>query len=156
MKAKLGPYKKNGDRIISIKLDKFDTWNLDETFSLLAVPLLKQLKETKHGGPLVDDEDVPDHLRSSAAPPKENEWDTDAYWFDRWDWVMDEMIWAHEQIADNSGEEKFFDYSEVKENTGIAEQMMALKVDEEGLKQYQDRIKNGLRLFGKYYRGLWD
>lgn len=156
MKVKIGNYKKTGSRTISIKLDPYDTWNLDETFSLLAVPLLKQLKETKHGAPKVDDEDVPDHLKSFAAPPKENEWDIDANWFDRWDWVMDEMIWAHEQIADKSGEEKFFDYSEVKENTSVTDRIMALKVDEGGLKAYEDRIKNGLRLFGKYYRGLWD
>jgi acetylornithine/succinyldiaminopimelate/putrescine aminotransferase len=39
--------------------------------------MLKQLQETKHGAPLVDDEDVPEHLRSTTAPPRENEWDVD-------------------------------------------------------------------------------
>ena len=29
-------------------------------------------------------------------------------------------------------------------------------VDREGIKAYNERINNGMRLFGKYYRGLWD
>ena len=29
-------------------------------------------------------------------------------------------------------------------------------VDREGIKEYNERINNGIRLFGKYYRGLWD
>jgi glutamate-1-semialdehyde aminotransferase len=54
--------------------------------------MLKQLKENKHGAPFTDDEDVPEHLRSTTAEPKENEWDTDSNHFLRWDWIMDEMI----------------------------------------------------------------
>jgi len=30
------------------------------------------------------------------------------------------------------------------------------KVDHEAMKAAWDRRKNGLRLFGKYYHGLWD
>ena len=29
-------------------------------------------------------------------------------------------------------------------------------VDFEGMKLYSERIRNGYRLFGKYYQGLWD
>jgi hypothetical protein len=32
--------------------------------------MLKQLNATKQGAPLVEDEDVPEHLRSTAAPAK--------------------------------------------------------------------------------------
>ena len=60
--------------------------------------MLKQLKKDKHGAPLVDDEDVPEELRSTSAPPKENEYDIDDNHFKRWDWVMDEMIWSFEQM----------------------------------------------------------
>jgi len=31
-----------------------------------------------------------------------------------------------------------------------------IKVDHKGLKAHNARIDNGLRLFGKYYRALWD
>ena len=30
------------------------------------------------------------------------------------------------------------------------------KFDREGYNEYQARIDNGFRLFGKYYQGLWD
>jgi hypothetical protein len=31
-----------------------------------------------------------------------------------------------------------------------------IKVDRVGLKKHEQRIDNGLRLFGKYFRSLWD
>jgi hypothetical protein len=77
-----------------VKIDRYDTWSMDHTLSPIILPMLKQLKEAKHGAPFVDDEDVPEHLRSTAAPAKENEWDTDANHFARWDWAMSEMIFA--------------------------------------------------------------
>ncbi len=64
-------------KIDYVKIDKWDTWSMDHTLSIIVLPMLKQLQETKHGSPLIDDEDVPENLRSTAAPPKENEWDTD-------------------------------------------------------------------------------
>jgi hypothetical protein len=30
------------------------------------------------------------------------------------------------------------------------------KCDYEGMKQVEERIQNGFRLFGKYYQNLWD
>lgn len=156
MKVYIGPFKKNGERKIDVRIDKYDTWNMDHTLSIIVVPMLKQLKATKHGAPHVEDEDVPEALRSTNAPPKENEWDTDEFWFQRWDWVMDEMIWAHEQMIDDTGDDQFYDHSGVDDTKGLEEQIGAIKVDREGLDQYHDRINNGLRLFGKYYRGLWD
>ena len=50
---------------------------MDHTLAMIIVPMLKQLKETKHGAPFVDDEDVPEELKSTSAPAKENDWDTD-------------------------------------------------------------------------------
>ena len=45
-------------RTIKIHIDEWDTWNMDHTLSLIIVPMLKQLKETKHGAPGVDDDDA--------------------------------------------------------------------------------------------------
>ena len=73
-----------------VKIDHYDTWSMDHTLSPIILPMLKQLKEKKHGAPGVDDEDVPAGvgLRSTEAGPKENEYDTDENWFKRWDWVI--------------------------------------------------------------------
>ena len=56
-------------RTVKIRIDKYDTWNMDETLGFIIVPMLKQLKATKHGTPWTDDEDVPEELRSTSAPP---------------------------------------------------------------------------------------
>lgn len=102
-------------RKIKIKIDPYDTWNMDHTLSLIIVPMLKQMKETKHGYPDVDKEDAPDQLLKE----------------DRWNYVLDEMIFAHESVL-NQWEDTDFD--EIKEK----------------------RVQRGLELFGKYYRSLWD
>lgn len=151
-------------RTVKIHLDNYDTWNMGNTLSLIVVPMLKQLKATKHGAPWTDDEDVPEHLRSTAAPPKKDEWDTDDNHFMRWDWIMDEMIWAFEQ-DNNDWEEKFYsgkvDYKFVPCDGGKFSKMTegpdhTFKIDFEGMDKHRERIKNGRRLFAKYYDGLWD
>jgi len=94
-------------RKVKVRIDYYDTWSMDHTLSHVILPMLKQLKETKHGSPFVDDEDVPEELRSTSAPPKENEWDTDDFHHDRWDWVLGEMIWAFEQQIDDDADDQF-------------------------------------------------
>jgi hypothetical protein len=144
-------------KINYVKIDRWDTWSMDYTLSHIIVPMLKQLKETKHGAPFVDDEDVPEELKSTSAPPKENDYDTDENHFKRWDWALNEMIWAFEQNLDTNSEEKFFDHAEWDEKEkDFGKNLHKIKIDQEGLKIHQDRKKNGFRLFGKYYQGLWD
>jgi hypothetical protein len=143
-----------------VKIDFWDTWSMDHTLADIVLPMLKQLKETKHGAPMTDDEDVPDNLKSTSAKPKEEEWDTDEFHFERWDWILDEMIWAFEQKATDDDESPFFDHSE-NEPGGFpwdrdGNYVSKTKVDWEGLKAHQARKTNGYRLFGKYYEALWD
>ena len=143
-------------RTVIVKLDRYDTWAMDHTLSLIILPMLKQLKATQHGGPNVDDEDVPEHLRSTSAPPRENEWDADDNHFKRWDWVMDEMIWAFGELIDDKSTDKFYDHSEVDKEAGLEEQIGKIKVDWQGLEVHEERMKKAFMLFGKYYRALWD
>ena len=138
---------------IKVRIDKSDTWSMDHTLSHIVLPMLQQLQETKHGAPFVDDKDVPMILRSKSAPPKENEWDTDDNHFKRWDWVLDEMIWAFEQKARDDWQSDYYTYEEDKDA------QFGLKLvweDRKGQEEHQARISNGLSLFGKYYEGLWD
>ena len=153
-----------------VKIDYWDTWSMDHTLAEIVLPMLKQLKATKHGAPFVDDEDVPEHLRSTAAPPKENEWDTDSNHFLRWDWALDEMIFAFECKVDDSWQDQFrsgeIDWkSEPCAWDDNGKPTMYRQVDGpnhtyqcdyDGMQKVQDRISNGFRLFGKYYEALWD
>ena len=150
-------------RRVSIKIDRWDTWNMDSTLAMIILPMLKQLRDTKHGSPFTDDEDVPDHLKSTAAPPKENDWDTDDNHEARWDYVLDEMIWAFEQI--NLDDEPDFWITEPQGMHSVKEEGTNLsrlewdvpgEMDWPAAKAYKARIDNGTRLFGKYFRCLWD
>lgn len=161
-------------KIDYVKIDRWDTWSMDHTLGHIALPMLKQLQATKHGAPLVDDEDVPEHLRSTAAPAKENDYDIDDNHFKRWDWVMDEMIFAFEHKLDDSWQDAYrsgehdivwipvdADGNEVPKGEHRYYQMGhgpkdTYKCDYEGIKVVETRIQNGFRLFGKYYQGLWD
>jgi hypothetical protein len=157
MKVSIGRYPKSDiPRRVKITIDPYDTWNMDHTLALLIVPMLKQLKATKHGAPCVDDEYVPEHLRSTSAAPKENEWDTDTNHFKRWDYVIDEMIWAMEQIVDDDSDSKFYDHSEVNEEADIMEQVAKIKCDYAALQKHHERIANGTKLFGIFFQSLWD
>ena len=157
MKVIIGPYVEDDTpRQVDITIEEHDTWSMDHTLALLIVPMLKQLKATKHGAPLVDDEYVPEHLRSTAAPPKEHEWDVDDNHFKRWDYVLDEMIWAMEQIVDDSDEDPFYDMSNVNEEAEIMEQIDAILCDRAGLQKHHERIANGTKLFGLFFQNLWD
>lgn len=156
-------------RKISVHIDPWDVWSADHTLAYIILPLLKRLKVEKNGGPFVGDEDVPEYLRSTAAPPKKDEWDIDDNHFKRWDYVLNEMIFAFENKLDDSWEDRFrigeIDLrSEVCEVDELDKPKMyrvvegpdhTFRTDIEGMKEYQDRISNGFRLFGKYYESLW-
>jgi hypothetical protein len=144
-------------KIDYVKIDYWDTWNMDSTLSPIILPMLKQLKDKKHGAPFTDDEDVPAKLRSTtkaAIKSKENSWDTDCNHFKRWDWIMDEMIWAFEQKCDDNWEDKY--YGEWIEDASAPLGGNFKNVDWAGRQAHQARMSNGFRLFGKYYEGLWD
>ena len=152
MRVRIGPYRKN--RAEKIEIERFDTWSMDHTLALIIHPMLVQLKDTKHGAPNVDDEDVPENLRSVNAPAKEKSYDTDEYWFDRWDWVLDEMIWSFNEKNRDTWKEVFYGpYTESEDDDSFGHFEW---IDHEGMEVHQARISNGFRLFGKYYENLWD
>lgn len=138
-----------------VKIDYWDTWSMDHTLAHMVVPMLKQLKATKQGSPNTDLEDVPEHLHPKVQPSAANNWDDETV-HQRWEWVMDEMIWAFEQQLKDDSEGSFYDHSAVDPKAGINTQIGQIKVDRVGLKAHEDRKANGYRLFGKYYQGLWD
>jgi hypothetical protein len=157
-------------KINYVKIDRWDTWSMDHTLAYIILPMLKQLKASTHGAPWVDDEDVPEELKSTSAPPKENEWDTDENHFKRWDWVLDEIIFAFECKNDDSWQDAYrsgeIDWK--SEACGWDENGKATmykhvdgpnhtyKCDYDGMKVVEDRIQNGFRLFGRYFQNLWD
>lgn len=156
MKVNIGRYpKSNKERKVVVQIDPWDSWSADHTLALIIAPLLEKLKEDKQGSPNVDDADVPLHLRRTAALAKENSWNTDDNWHLRWDYALNEMLWAMQQLSSDNSEDQFYDHSEVDESKGIMQQVNAIKVDWDGLKAHKARVQKGCELFGKYFQSLW-
>jgi hypothetical protein len=186
MRVWIGPYKHEGKRKEQVSIHDYDTWAMDHTLSLITLPMLKQLQATKHGAPSVDNEDVPENLRVSIEEyyQYKRTGETDPNFFKRWDYVLDEMIFAMTAIVyDDEDVEYNFDdetwsVSEIK-SVGIGAAQLRLFPDEFGeMEDYElyemtrtgerprydrekyeareERINNGTRLFGKYFRSLWD
>lgn len=164
-------------RTVNVKIDKWDTWNVDSTIAIVALPLLKQLRETKHGSPMVELEDVPEHMRTTSTEDYDSQSTFEFYYedkdvehyqysiHDRWTWVLNEMIWAFEQLQPDFDWEKQYQSGEHdiqwKQCENGMSQMIdgpknTYKCDYVALQKHSDRISNGLRLFGTYFRGLWD
>jgi hypothetical protein len=156
-------------RISYVKIDRYDTWSMDHTLADIILPMLKKINAEKHGAPHVDDEDVPMELQSWTSPSKD-EYDVDGNHFARWEWVMNEMIFAFECKNDDSWEDKFSSGEHDMKSVPYAWDENGkptlytfekgpnhtYKCDYEGMREVQKRISNGFRLFGRYYEGLWD
>jgi hypothetical protein len=129
-------------RKISVKIHNYDSWNADHTLSLIIVPILKQLKENKHGYPYVDEEDAP-HIS------KEEE---------RWDYALDEMIWAFSQHHGDYERQFYSGKSDWYIENGMFKEgpNNTFQIDKEGLEKHRNRMLKGRMLFAKYYEALWD
>lgn len=158
MKVSIGNYpgpRSKKERKVSVKIDKWDTWNADHTIALIALPLLQRVKQEKQGSPFVDDEDVPDNLKSINSVQGEAAYDLDSNFHARWDYVIDEIIFAISEVASGlEGEHKFYDHSDVDKSASINKQISQIKVDRQGLAAYYDRLHKGCILFGKYFMNL--
>jgi hypothetical protein len=140
---------------VKVRIDKWDTWSMDHTLANIVLPMLVQLKRTKHGAPRVDNADVPKELRMSKKDIAQfaKDGSTDDKFFKRWDWILDEMIWAFNQKCRDDWEGDFYEYKD--DDT----ERFGLKLvweDREGQQAHQARMTNGFKLFGKYYENLWD
>lgn len=178
MKVDIRKYPKgSGDRKINVTIENFDTWSLDHTLALVILPALIQLKEIKHGVPSEFAEHGGEdyHAQGSFDFYKEdNNWAFEQR-CKEWDEVLDKMIWSFEQLMkDDYGDQYHhgkmeMDWEETDRLypnpiTGKMEKtyrMVDKNPDEHwydhvGHQLHEARIQEGLELFGKYYRNLWD
>jgi hypothetical protein len=178
MKVNIGKYFKRAiDRRISVEIERHDSFSMDHTLSYVILPMLIQLKECKHG--------IPHEFAEVGGADYEAQESFDFYkethneCFDkgveRWNEVLDKMIWSFEQILLDEYEEKYrhgrseFDWVRTDKEfpnpvTGKIEKTFQMVdknpkehwTDYEGMRKHEERIQEGLDLFGKYYRNLWD
>jgi hypothetical protein len=134
---------KRRHRRIEVQIDDYDTWSLDHTLALIILPALKKMKNDKMGISFTDLEDAPQFPDDECTDPDCDFNHASGYSEKRWEYILDEMIFAFEKIADDDWD------MELYENGGWTEENMAKR------REIQERISNGTRLFGKYYQSLW-
>ena len=151
MKVNIGKYKMNArPRNIKVQIDKWDTWSLDHTLAVIIAPALKHYKVTTQSycGEFTTEEE--------------------------WHVVLDKMIFAFETLATDDWEAQFHSgtidmkHIPMDANGNEVDKKDAVVYhigkgpndthvfDQAGWTAYNDRIQEGLNLFGKYYRSLWD
>ncbi len=174
MKVKIPDYpKRNVNRRIEVQIDKWDTYSVDHTLSFIILPLLLQLKETQHGIPGSFSEGVgSDYDRNFCFDFIDRDEIMDSA-EKKWADILDKMIWSFSQLLDDSWDEKYhhgsfdFDWEPVDVTNPItgkvtqAYQMVEKKGnthwhDRVGQELHNERINEGLELFGKYFCHLWD
>jgi hypothetical protein len=178
MKVNIKNWPKTGHRKISVEIEGFDTWDLDSTLAKIIYPALLQLKERSNSVPneLTKDiggEDYAD--QSSFDFYKETYNEAFSEVCKRWDEILNKIIWSFQQLAMEEYDKKYHhgvgEYEWVETSTlypnpitGKMEktyQMVDKNPDEHwydhaGHMLHEKRIQEGLELFGKYYRNLWD
>ena len=169
MKVDISDYpEEDCDRTYTVEVSDDDIFSADQTLAIVILPVLKKLREEKMGAPDVRNEDVPEELR---APEGIEPWEDDPTWHARWEYVLDRMIWSFEQIHPEGPDwesqfytgEADFSFVSTEETDEFGDHFHellfgphhTLKFDSEGYQAYEDKIQEGLILFGRYYRGLW-
>jgi hypothetical protein len=180
MKVNLQKYPKgHGNRRIDIQIDPFDTWSLDHTIASIILPALIQLKNTKHGVPGGFTDRVGGDFDNNLVFDFIKEDDTEVFnqLCDSWDDVLDKMIWSFLQLSiedDYDSQyhhgkmeiawEKLPDELHTDPVTGAKEPLYQMVdknpeehwYDQIGSQEHEKRIQEGLDLFGKHFRDLWD
>jgi hypothetical protein len=145
---------KKRERKIKIRIDKYDTWGMDNTLAHIVLPMLKQLKATKHGSPYVDQEDLPSELRLTKRETKvhdeghwnkklkatEEEIDAASKKFHaQFDWVLDQMIWSFEQELDEDNANSHY-YDPYAEGEPLEEEPKSYVIKDDGTKEETDPL----------------
>jgi len=134
----------------TIIIEPCDSWSADYTLAKVIYPVLCQLKQNNHGFGFIRDEDVPENLRNDDEISEE-----------KYDWVIDEIIWSMKQRVFDQNDEpdlpdditgSMFDFT-IKRSD---EQNELVELWKKDMDVYGKRLENGDRLFGVYYTSLWD
>ena len=147
------------DNVCEVEVTRKDCWSLDYTLAQVIHPALVTFASGIQSTAYVENEDVPDELKTAEAEEDYDLLDK------KWNYVLQEMIWGFGQIKNDLVDEPLtYEYSHepvTKENEDGTITMVdhGLKHVPENVvphKEYYERLTNSTRLFGKYYRNLWN
>ena len=151
----INPFNEWRGQKVRVHVEDHDIWSADATIAHMVLPLLEKLRDEKHGYPLIDPKEI-EGLPKELKPKKKEAEEyarkglPDPKAEARWNWVLNEMIFAMQCIVDDSWEDEFFGRED-------PDDMLSVKmIDKEGYDNTHKRIDRGLRFFGLWFRALWD
>jgi hypothetical protein len=179
MKVNLSKYPKGkGERKIAVEIEDFDTWGLDHTLATIILPALIQLRNTKHGVPGELVERVGGDMDSNGCFDfiKEDEDEVFNQLCHNWDETLNKMIWSFLQISIEEDYDDLYHHGKMEMGwvesehtytdpvTGKTEKTFQMVdknpgehwYDQIGNQEHDRRVQEGLDLFSKYFRNLWD
>lgn len=177
MKVNISKYYKTSDRKIEVKIDRSDTFGADHTLAYIALPMLLQLKQRKMG--------IPAEIAEVGGGSWNQQTYFDFYQesynqsfekaTEKWDEILDKMIWSFMQIIIDDYTELYhhgtskYIWKETEDLflnplTNQKEKMVTMVdanpeehwTDYVGMRLHEQRINEGLELFGKYFSNLWE
>lgn len=126
-------------------IDPTDTYDLDFELATIILPALLQLHATKMGIPNSmsnklynlhsDERQMKLPLEFMNGIDSESEFERSKQ---EWNHIMDKIIWSFEQLALGDGMD------------------FPLKDHYTSYNLYNERVREGFELFGKYFQDLWD
>lgn len=156
-------------QFVHVHIDKHDTWSMDSTLATIILPMLIQLRDTKHGSPASMDgfQQTSNNAQFCFDFYEEGDSLAAEAGHQQWKDILNEMIWTFEQIHPGyDWEDQYWlvhpkmdmkDYPEDEGKTSIPVRWEVQgEADWEGMRAHSERIQRGLDLFGKYYTNLWD
>ena len=174
MKVNIGKYpKKTGkERKVSIKIENHDVWDFNSSVGLVLLEWLKAFRAyDKHGIPAdmpsfcqtAEDYDTQlcfDFYKESNPPFSQSE--------DEWAAILDKIIWSFEEMINEPNGDCYWDvkpkidfdatFAGHSNPDGYHETIWKEpgKFNRRKHDEYQNKIQDGLDLFCKYLRNLWD
>ena len=143
------------DRVKTMEVETYDTYELRSNLAEINYAALVKYKE--------------DSLDPDLFGGHPSEFESQ----DEWIKILDKMIWAFDQIRKDDWEEDYYsgesdylyvpvdsDGNDVDEEDAVCFRLEhgpnhTFKVDEDGIREHQRLIQEGLDLYAKYFMNLW-
>jgi hypothetical protein len=178
MKVNISNYRKKNGQKTKVQIDRWDIYSMDHTLANIILPMLIALKENKQGIP-------GDFFNQQVGSAYDNNYCFDFIEEDRarlddialkgWNEALDKMIWSFYQIVSDDYDNKYhhgkikFIWDEADPSLPVLQTTPGTGVyelrkhpdsthwyDRVGHEEHEQRIQEGLDLFAKHYRSLWD
>ena len=178
MKVNIQKYPKgNTARRIDVQIDGYDTWSADATLAHVILPVLLQFRASRNNS-------VPNDFTRRTGDDIDRNYcfdfiaDDESRVFEecceKWNEVLDKMIWSFYQISLGENYDSKYHHGQMDMGwkqiehhnpiTGKVEPMYTIVdnnpdehwYDRVGHELHEKRIQEGLELFGRHLRSLWD